>query len=121
MATYLITFGAHAMDHIPEEDVPDVADAAHAVTQAMIEAGVLVLAGGLAERAATVVSPDGSVRAGSPPDAVAGITVVDVAGDDEARAWAARIAVACRCDQEVREIGFDPELDRMLREASAGP
>jgi hypothetical protein len=23
--------------------------------------------------------------------------------------WAAKIAVACRCAQEVREIGYDPE------------
>jgi hypothetical protein len=29
----------------------------------------------------------------------------------------ARIAVACRCPQDVREIGFDPELDAMLRQA----
>jgi hypothetical protein len=28
---------------------------------------------------------------------------------EEAIAWAARIAKACRCDQEVRVFGFDPE------------
>jgi hypothetical protein len=28
---------------------------------------------------------------------------------DEAIVWAARIAKACRCDQELREFGFDPE------------
>jgi len=33
--------------------------------------------------------------------------------------WAAKIAVACRCAQEVREIGADPELDAMLRQADS--
>jgi len=28
---------------------------------------------------------------------------------DEAIAWAARIAKACRCDQELRVFGFDPQ------------
>jgi hypothetical protein len=36
---------------------------------------------------------------------------------EEALHWAAKIAVACRCAQEVREIGADPELDAMLRQA----
>jgi hypothetical protein len=43
--------------------------------------------------------------------------VVDVASRDEALAWAAKIAVACRCAQEVREIMPDPEMDAMLRQA----
>jgi hypothetical protein len=38
---------------------------------------------------------------------------------EEALEWAAKIAVACRCAQEVREIGFDPELDAMLRQAGS--
>ena len=28
---------------------------------------------------------------------------------DEAVAWAARIAKACRCDQELRIFGYDPQ------------
>ena len=31
MTKYLITFPSDAMDHIPEEEMPDVAEAAHAV------------------------------------------------------------------------------------------
>jgi hypothetical protein len=34
----------------------------------------------------------------------------DVADAEEALRWAARIAVACRCAQEVRELMFDPEV-----------
>ena len=40
MTTYLISFGAHAMDHIPDEDMPAVADAAHAVSQEAINTGL---------------------------------------------------------------------------------
>ena len=40
---------------------------------------------------------------------------------EEALQWAAKIAVACRCAQEVREIGADPELDAVLRQADNRP
>ena len=115
---YLITFGADAMDHIPENEMLSVARAAHAVCQEMIDAGVYVVGGGLEERPAIIVSGDGTSRTGSPPDAVSGVTVIDVATRDEARVWAAKVAAACRCPQEVREIGHDPELEAMLRRAA---
>jgi hypothetical protein len=40
-----------------------------------------------------------------------------VATREEAQAWAAKIAAACRCAQDVREIMADPELEAMLRRA----
>ncbi|MFB9546450.1 YciI family protein [Micromonospora sagamiensis] len=43
--------------------------------------------------------------------------VVDVASREEALTWAARIAGACPCAQEVRELMPDPETDAMLRRA----
>jgi hypothetical protein len=118
MTKYVIVFGAHAMDHIPEEDMPAVAKAAHAVCQEAINAGVYVLAGGLEDQRASIVSTDGTVTDGPYPDAISGITVVDVPTREEALIWAAKVATACRCAQEVREIGLDPELDAMLREAA---
>jgi len=48
-----------------------------------------------------------------------GFTLIDVPSREEALQWAARIAVACRCAQEVREVGADPELDAMLRQADS--
>ncbi len=45
MTRYLISFDAHAMDHIPDEEEPDVGKAAHAVVQEAINAGVHLLAG----------------------------------------------------------------------------
>jgi len=119
MTRYLISFGAHAMDHIPGEDMPAVAKAAHAVVQEAINAGVLVCTGGLEDQRASIVATDGTVTDGPYPEAIGALTVVEVPSREEALEWAAKIAVACRCAQEVREVGFDPELDAMLRQADS--
>ena len=47
MTRYLISFDDGAMDFIPEEEMPDVADAAHAVVREAQVAGVWVFAGGV--------------------------------------------------------------------------
>ena len=117
MTWYLISFDAHAMDHIPGEDMPAVAKAAHAVVQEAVNEGVLVFSGGLEDRRASVVATDGTVTDGPYPQAIGGLTVIDVPAREEALEWAAKIAVACRCAQEVRALGPDPELDEMLRQA----
>ncbi len=39
MTRYLISFNEHAMDHIPEEEIPAVAEAAHAVIEEAKDAG----------------------------------------------------------------------------------
>jgi hypothetical protein len=119
MTQYLISFGAHAMDHVPDEDAPAVAAAAHAAVQEAIKAGVYVSAGGLVNQPASVVATDGAVTDGPYPEGIGGFTLVDVPSREEALRWAAKIAVACRCSQEVREIGADPELDAMPRQADS--
>ena len=119
MTRYLISFPDGAMDHVPDEEGPAVAKAAHAVVQEAINAGVYVSAGGLGNRPASIVATDGTVTDGPYPEAIGGYTLVDVPSREEALEWAAKIAVACRCAQEVREIGFDPELDAMLRQADS--
>jgi hypothetical protein len=117
MTQYLISFGAHAMDHIPDEDGPDVAKAAHAVCQEAINAGVFVSSGGLENQKASIVATDGAVSDGSYPEAIGGLCIVEVPSREEALEWAARTASACRCAVEVREFMPDPELDEMLRQA----
>jgi hypothetical protein len=119
MTQYLISFGAHAMDHIPDEDAPAVARAAHAAVQEAINAGVYVSAGGLENQPADIVATGGAVTEGPYPEAISGFTLVEVPSREEALQWAAKIAIACRCAQEVREIGADPELDAMLRQADS--
>ena len=117
MTRYLISFGAHAMDHIPDEELPAVGKAAHAVVQEAVDAGVWVFGGGLENQQASIVATDGSVTGGPYPEAVGGFAIVDVLSREEALTWAARIALACRCAQEVRELMPDPEQDAMLRAA----
>jgi len=108
MTKYLISLDAGAMDHIPDEDMPAVAKAAHAVVQEALSAGVFVFTGGLEGQKASIVATDGTVTDGPYPEAIGGITVVEVPSREEALEWAAKIAVACRCAQEVREFMFDP-------------
>ena len=46
MTKYLISFPSSAMNHIPQEDFPAVAEAAHAVLREAKSAGVWVFGGG---------------------------------------------------------------------------
>jgi hypothetical protein len=108
MTRYLISFDAHAMDHISDEDLPAVTNASLAVVQEAIDAGVWVFGGGLENQQASIVATDGTVAEGPHPEAVGGLCVVDVPSREEALKWAAKIAVACRCAQEVREFMPDP-------------
>jgi hypothetical protein len=120
MTRYLISFDAGAMDHIPEEEMPGVSQAAHTVVQEAVNAGVWVFGGGQTGQRASVVATDGTVTDGPYPEAkgvIGGFSLVDVPTREEALAWAAKIAVACRCAQEVRELLPDPEQDAMLRQA----
>jgi hypothetical protein len=104
MPRYLISFDAHAMDHIPAEELPAVDKAAHEVVDEALDAGVWVCGGGLQWQPASVVATDGTVTEGAFPEAVGGFCVVDVPSREEALKWAAKSAVACRCAQEVREF-----------------
>lgn len=114
MARYLISFDEGAMDFIPEEEGPAVSEAAHAVIQEARDAGVWLFAGGMYphdEVSANVVMPDGAVTEGAENKAyIAGVTIIDVPSRQEALRWAAKIAVACRCPQEVREFMPDPAV-----------
>jgi hypothetical protein len=97
----------------PEEDLPAVAEAAHAVSRAAKDAGVWVHGGGLRSRdEVSLVGTDGTITDGRSPEstrALGGFAIVDVASRDEALGWAARFAAACRCAQEVRELMPDPD------------
>ena len=110
MTAYLISFDVHAMDHIPEADFPAVGEAAHGVVREIIDAGAYLFSGGMEDESASIVAPDGIVTDGPRPEAIGGITGIEVPTREEALAWAAKIAVACRCPQEVRALADDPEI-----------
>ena len=113
MAKYLISFPSAAMV-VPEGEWEAVSRDAHAVIDEAKAAGVYVFGGGIDEAVPPVlVSDDGSVAEGGYPWAPplnGGVTVLELPSREEAIAWAARIAKACRCDQELRMFGFDPHL-----------
>ena len=113
MTRYLISFDDGAMT-FPEEDLPDVAAAAHAVAKEAQDAGVWVFGGGLhSHEEVSVVATDGTVTDGPFPETkevIGGFAVIEVPSREEALEWAARIAVACRCAQEVREFMPDPTV-----------
>lgn len=112
MPRYLISFDDGSMDHITDDELPAVADAAHAVVRDAKAAGVWIWGGGLLRQRRSIVATDGTVTQGPLPDTkavVGGFSIIEVATHEEALAWAARIAESCRCPQDVREIMFDPE------------
>jgi hypothetical protein len=113
MTRFLISFPGAAMSHIPLEDFPEVSDAAHAVVREAKDSGVYIFSGGIDEDVNPVmVAGDGMVTTGTYPQTEeldGGFTVIDVPSRDEALEWAAKIATACRCAQEVREFMFDPQ------------
>ena len=94
--------------------MPAVGDAARAVIRDAQEAGVWGFAGGVYphdEVTVRVVAPDGWVTDGPESKAyIGGVTIIDVASREEALKWAAKIAVACRCPQDVREFMPDPAV-----------
>jgi hypothetical protein len=112
MAKYLISFPSVAMV-IPEGELEAVGRDAHAVIDEAKAAGVYVFSGGIDEGVPPVlVSADGAVAEGGYPWAPpldGGIAVLELPSREEAVAWAARIAKACRCDQELRVFAFDPQ------------
>ena len=112
MAKYLISFPSAAMI-VPAGELEAVGGDARAVIEEAKAAGVYVFAGGIDEDVQPVlVSADGSVAIGGYPWAPklnGGFAVLELPSRDEAIAWAARLAKACRCDQELRVFGFDPQ------------
>jgi hypothetical protein len=112
MTRYLISFDDGAMT-FPEEDLPDVAKAARQVVQAAQDAGVWVTGGGVKGHEVSVVATNGTVTDGQYPGTrkhIGGFSIIDVSSHEEALEWAAKIAAACRCAQEVRELLHDPSV-----------
>lgn len=111
MPRYLISFDDGTMI-IPEADLPEVSRAAHQVVSDAKAAGVWIWGGGLFTQQSSIVSPDGTVTDGPVPEIKAvlgGFSILETATREDALEWAARIAAACRCNQDVREIAYDPE------------
>jgi hypothetical protein len=112
MTKYLISFPAPAMI-VPAEELAAVGDAARGVIREAKQAGVYVFGGGInADVAPLMVAGDGSVTNETYPQTKefdGGFCVLELPSREVAVHWAAKIAQACRCTQELREFGYDPE------------
>lgn len=111
MTKYLISFPSEAMV-LTAEEFPVVVAESHAVIEEAKAAGVYVFGGGIEEQVDPVlVSADGSVSHEIYPasELSGGFTVLELPTREGAIEWARKIAVACRCAQELREFAYDPE------------
>ena len=111
MPHFFISFNDGDMQ-FSESELPEVARAAHQVMNDAINAGVWIFGGGFEGYEPHVVTSDGSLH--QRPLALSdvylgGFSIINVATKEEADAWAAKFATACRCPQEVRQIMEDPE------------
>ncbi len=112
MTKYLISFPGAAMD-VSVEDLAVVGEAARVVIRDAKDAGVYVFGGGINEDVAPLmVAADGTVTNETYPQTRefdGGFCVLELPSREAAVQWAAKIAMACRCPQELREFGYDPE------------
>ncbi|MEJ6022222.1 YciI family protein [Ramlibacter sp. PS4R-6] len=112
MTKYLISFPAPAMN-VPPEDFAAVGEAARAVVLEAKAAGVYVFGGGINDGAAPVmVAGDGTVTKGTYPQTRefdGGLCILELPSREAAVHWAAKLAQACRCSQELREFHYDPD------------
>jgi hypothetical protein len=114
MTRYLISFPSGAMDQIPGDEIAAAGESAHAVVQEAMDAGVWIFGGGLSENVEPVmVDAEGTVTAGTYPQTEeldGGFAILDLPSREAAFEWAAKLAAACRCRQEVREFMSDPAV-----------
>lgn len=96
---------------VTPEEFPTVVAESHAVIEQAKAAGVYVFGGGIHEGVDPVlVAADGTVSDTIYPGSYlkGGFTVLELPTREDAVEWARRIAIACRCAQELREFMYDP-------------
>ena len=118
MALYLIAFNDEWVPDLTVDEIGKAGAAARAVIQEMTDAGVFIFSDGALDASTAVCSVDPS--SGTPvftdgpftetKEHLGGFAVVDVPGDEEARYWAGRIAVAVGWPQEVRRFRVPMQL-----------
>ena len=112
MTKYLVSFPGPAMDG-PHEERAAVSEASHIVIREAKAAGVYVFGGGINEEVAPLmVAADGTVTNETYTQTKqfnGGFCVLELPSREAAIHWATKIAQGCRCSQELREFGYDPE------------
>ncbi|MBB3220614.1 YciI family protein [Pseudoduganella umbonata] len=112
MTKFLISFPADAMD-VAAEEIAAAGEASRAVIREAKAAGIYVFGGGINSQVAPVmVSADEGCITGTyrqTREFDGGFCVLELPSRAAAVQWAARLAAACRCAQELREFHYDAE------------
>ena len=108
MTKYIIYFNQQWVGDHPEEWFIPRGRLSRAVISEMEEAGVLVFAGGLGEEIEESFGADENGVIGGPittdGEFLGGMTIIDVASDEEAKYWGSKIGIACGWPQEIRKF-----------------
>jgi hypothetical protein len=98
---------------VADEDMAAVGAASRAVIREAKAAGVYVFAGGInSEVAPLMVAADGNCTNDTyrqTRELDGGFCVLELPSREAAVHWAAKLAAACRCAQELREFYYDSE------------
>lgn len=112
MTKFLVSFPASAMN-VPADEMAAVNEASRTVIREAKAAGIYVFGGGInAEAGPVMVAADGSCMAETyrqTREFDGGFCVLELPSRALAVEWAAKIAKACRCAQELREFHYDSE------------
>ena len=112
MAKFLVSFPASAMI-ADAQDLPAISEASRAVIREAKAAGIYVFGGGINNEVAPVrVAQDGRCSLETYAETAqldGGFCVLQLPSRQAAMHWAAKLAAACRCPQELREFFDDPE------------
>ena len=108
MAHYIIYFNQQWVGDHPAEWYESRGTLAREVVAEMREAGVLVFAGGLEEEIELAFGSDDSGLISGPittsGEFLGGLTIINVASDDEAKMWGGKVGQACGWPQEIRKF-----------------
>lgn len=108
MSRYIIYFNQQWVGDHPAEWYEPRRPLSRAVVNEMKEAGVLIFAGGLEEEIekAVGITENGEIRerVTNNGEFLGGLTIIEVASDEEANTWGAKVGAACGWPQEVRKF-----------------
>lgn len=118
MTKYLISFPSRAMN-VPDEEMPFVSEAAHAVIRDAKDAGVYVFGGGINEDVGPVmVAADGTFTHATYPQTRefdGGFCVLEIPTREGAIQWAAKIAKRAAARRNSASSGMTPRAERRGR------
>jgi hypothetical protein len=108
MAKYIIYFNQQWVGDHSSEWFQSRGPISRAVVEEMEEAGVLVFAGGLVEEIELAFGANDTGEVAGPittdGEFIGGMTIINVATDEEAKMWGGKIGKACGWPQEIRRF-----------------